>query len=84
MHDTPSQDAVALAGAVHGVQDAPQLAVLELLTHTPPQLWKPPLQVKPQETPSQVAEALAGGVQAEHDAPQLVVLKLLTQTPPQL
>jgi hypothetical protein len=33
----PLQVAVALAGALHGVHEVvPQLAVLELLTHTPP------------------------------------------------
>ncbi len=86
-HDTPSQVAVAFAGgAGHATHDdVPQLATLELLTQTPPQLWNPALHVKPHETPSHVADELAGGVHATHElVPQLFVLVLLTHTPAQL
>jgi hypothetical protein len=38
-HAVPSQVAVAPGGAAQGVQLAPQLAVLLLLTHAPPQSW---------------------------------------------
>jgi hypothetical protein len=39
-HAVPSHVAVEFAGGVHAVQEVvPQLAVLVLRTHTPPQLW---------------------------------------------
>jgi hypothetical protein len=40
-HVVPSQEEVAFAGGVQGVQLAPQLDVLLLLTHAPPHSWKP-------------------------------------------
>jgi len=84
-HDVPSHVAVALAGAVHGVQDVvPHDAVLELLAQAAPQVWKPTLQANPHDTPSHVAVEFAGGEQAVHDVdPHVFVLELLTHNPAQ-
>jgi hypothetical protein len=37
----PSHVGVALVGAEHGEHDTPQVVTLVLLTHAPPQAWKP-------------------------------------------
>jgi hypothetical protein len=74
--------AVAFAGGAHGEHDAPQLAVLVLSTHVPPQLWKPVLHEIPHATPSHVAVPFAGVEHAVHDAPQLATAVLATHAPP--
>ena len=45
--------------------------MLKLLTHLPPQTWKPSSQAMPQVSPSQVAVPLSGAGQAVHESPQL-------------
>jgi hypothetical protein len=57
----------------HGEQREPQVATAELDTHVPPQVWKPPLQVK-EQLPVQVGDAFGGAVQASPQAVQWAML----------
>lgn len=84
MHENPqlvpSQVGPAFAGGVHAVHDdGPQEFTLALETHTPPQLWKPVLQVKPQLVPSQVGSAFAGAEHGVQDGPHELRLAFETQ-----
>lgn len=70
LHVTPLQVAGLQTEVEQGVQESPQWATSLLLTQSPPQLWNPAWQVKPQLPPAQVAVALGGAVQALPHAPQ--------------
>lgn len=82
-HAVPLQVAVAFAGGAHGVHDAPQVAMLELLAHAPEHTWKFVLHAMPQVVPLHVAEPLAGVPQGVHAAPHVSGSLLLTHTFPQ-
>ncbi len=70
-HDVPLHVAVELAGTAHAVQDdAPQFAVLVLLTQTPAQLWKPALQTNPHTPAVQDAVPFAGALHTVLHEPQ--------------
>jgi hypothetical protein len=71
-HVPPEHVAVAFAGAVHAVHDAPHVSGLVLSEHVPLQLWNPVLHAMPQLVPSHVAEPFDGTLHAVHDAPQWV------------
>jgi hypothetical protein len=78
----PSQVAVAFAGGEHATHDVvPQLAIDVLLTHAPPQSWKPTLHWMPQFVPSHVAVPFAGTAQLVHDGPHALVDVLMTHAP---
>ena len=70
------------AGAAHGVQDAPHVAVEWSSAHAAPQAWKPALQEKPHWVPSQVELPFCGGTgHGVHDVPHVAVESLLAQVP---
>ena len=81
--EVPLQVALPLAGAGHGLHEVPQVAVLLLPAHAPPQACNPLLQVNPQLFPSQVATLFAGGLQGVHEPPQVAVLVFEAQLAPQ-
>ncbi len=81
-HAVPSHVAEPFAGVGHGEHDDPHVAVAELLTHAPPQTWKPALHVKPHVEPSHVAVLFAGGVQGVQLAPHDATLELLEHAAP--
>jgi hypothetical protein len=81
-HVAPSQVGTALAGAVQGVHDEPQVAGLLLLAQAPLQLWKLALQAKPQAPPAQVGVALGGAAQTLPHEPQLVTSVFRLWQPP--
>ena len=68
--------------AMARLDKVPHVAVLELLTHAPEQLWNPVLQLTPQLVPSHVALPLEGRTHAEQELPQVARLESLTQTLP--
>ena len=64
------------------MQLLPQVASAPLETHTPPQLWKPALQVAPQLVPSQVATPFTGFGHELHDVdPQVKGLEFEAHWP---
>ena len=67
----PSQLAVPCGTTEHGVQLAPQVRALVLLTQSPPQRWKPLLHWIPQLVPSHVALPFGGTGHGEQLEPQL-------------
>ncbi len=73
-HEEPSQVAVALAGAAHGEQDDPHVAVALLLTQTPPQLWWPALQAETVHAPDEHAAVASGSKQPRPHRPQFALL----------
>lgn len=78
----PLHVAVALAGVVHGVQDAPHESTEVFATHAPAHAWKPVLQLNPQLVPLHVADALDGGMHGVHELPQLLTPVLATHALP--
>ncbi len=67
---TPSHVAVAFAGGVHGVHEAPHVAGLELLTHVLLQAWSPALHENLQAPLSQRTCPFATAAQAFVQLPQ--------------
>jgi len=71
----PLHAADPFAGIGQGVHEPPHVSGSALLTHAPPQRWKPALQAKPQLVPSHVADAFVGGAgHGAHDAPHEATL----------
>lgn len=75
--------ALPLAGAAHGVQDAPQLLALSLATHEFPHRCVPAGQTCPQNPLPQVANPPAGAAQVVQELPQALASSLRTQVSPQ-
>jgi len=81
-HAVPSQVAVAFARGAQGVQAAPQLATLALLTQAPSQRCAPASHVTSHAPIAQRATPPAGAAQAMPHAPQCAALVLVSTSQP--